>query len=94
MSHYHGTTVALESHTSSGLELLCDKCRFAKQIDCGIAIQEYDLPEVQLIVEILLLVEELCNVSLELSVQCCELESIVCNLKVPMFFLIIVIRKV
>ena len=44
--------------------------------------QEYDLPEFQLIVEILCLIEDLCNVWLELSVQVCELESSICNIEV------------
>ena len=39
-----------------------------KKIHSGLAVQEYDLPEVQLIVEILRLVEELCGVWLEFSV--------------------------
>ena len=48
----------------------------------GLDIQNYDLPEVQLIVEIWSLIEELDNVWLGLSVQLCGLESPVCNLKV------------
>ena len=72
--HYHGFTVALKSHTADGLERICDQFRVAKQIHSGMAVQEYDLPEVQLIVEILRLIEKLCNVWLEFSVQQCELE--------------------
>ena len=67
--HYHGSTVALKSHTATGLERLCDQCWVSKQIHRGMNVQEYDLPEVQLIVEILLLIEELCDAWLELSVQ-------------------------
>ena len=55
---------------------------------------KYDLPEVQLVVEVLRLVEELGNVWLELWVQLCELESHVWNLKVRILFLIIIIGKV
>ena len=54
--------------------------------------QEYYLPEVQLIVEILRLIEELCDVWLEFSVQLCELESPVYNLEVRIFILIVIIR--
>ena len=69
MGHYHGSTVAIESHTSAGLESLCDQCRVAKQIHCGLTVQKYDLTEFQLIVEILRLIEELYDVWLKLSVQ-------------------------
>ena len=67
--HYHGTTVALESHTAAGLEHICDQCRVAEKILCGLAVQKYDLPEVQIIVEIWRLIEELGEVWLKLSVQ-------------------------
>ena len=69
VGHSHGTTLALKSHTSARLERICDQCRVAKKIHRGLAVQEYDLPEVHLIVEILRLVEELCDVWLEFSVQ-------------------------
>ena len=62
VDHYHGTTVAIDSHSAAGLERLCDQCQVAKQIHLGLAVKEYDLPEVQLIVEILCLFEQLCNV--------------------------------
>ena len=75
VGHYHGYTVALKLHTDSGLERLCDQCRVTKQIHRVLVVQEYDLPEVQLIVEILRLVEELCDVWLKFSVQLFELES-------------------
>ena len=65
-----------------------------KKIRCGLTAQKYDLPEVQIIFEILRLIEELYYVWLELSVQWCELISPICNLKVRIFFLIVVIRKV
>ena len=69
VGHYHGPIVALKSHTAAGLECLCDQCRIAEQIHRGLAVQKYDLPEVQPIVEILILVEEICDVWLEFSVQ-------------------------
>ena len=59
MVHYHGTTVALESHTASGLERLYDQCWVAKKIHHGMAAQKYDLPEVQIIVGIWRLVKDL-----------------------------------
>ena len=94
MGDYHGTTVDLESHTADGLERLCDQCRVEKKIHLGLTVQNYDLPEVQLIVEILRLVKDLCDVWLGFSVQLCELEPLLCNLKVLIFFLIVVIIKV
>ena len=57
-------------------------------------VQKYDLPEVQLVVEVWRLVEELGDAWLEFLVQLCELESPVCNLKVRILFLIIIIGKV
>ena len=65
-----------------------------RKIYCGLNVQRYDLPKVQLVVEVWLLVEELGNVWLELSVQLCEFESTVCNLKVRILFLFIIIGKV
>ena len=61
---------------------------------CGLTVQKYDFPEVQLIVEIWRLIEELSDVWLKFSVQMYELESPVCNLKVRIFFPIVIIRKV
>ena len=57
VGHYHGTTIALESHAASGLVSLCDQCMVAEQIHCGLTVQNYDLPEVQLVVEVWRLVE-------------------------------------
>ena len=62
MGPYYGSTVALKLHTASELEHLCDQFRVAKQIHRGLAVQEYDFPEVQIIVELLRLIEELCYV--------------------------------
>ena len=73
VGHYHGATIALESHTASGLVSLCDQCLVAEKIHCGLTVQKYDLPEVQLVVEVWRLVEELGNVWLKFSVQLCEL---------------------
>ena len=83
--------MALKSHTAAGLLRFCDQCRVAKQIHFGLTVQDYDLPEVHLIVEILRLIEELCDVRFKFSVQFCELESNVCNMNVRIFFLIVVI---
>ena len=94
MGHYHGFTVSLKLHTAAGIERLCDQFRVAKKIHRRLAVQEYDIPEVHIIVEILRLVEELCDVWLEFLVQLCELESPICNMKVRIFFLIIIIGKV
>ena len=91
---YHGTTVSRESHAAAGFERFFDQCLVADQIHCGLTVQKYDLPEVQLIVGIWRLIEELGDVWLKLLVQFCELESLVYNLKVRIFFLIIVIGKV
>ena len=71
--HYHGTTIAIESHAAAGLVRLCDQCLVAEQIHYGLTVQKYDLPEVQLVVEVWRLIEELGNVWLELLVQLCEL---------------------
>ena len=94
MSHYHGTTIALESHAAAGLASLCDQCLVAEQIHCGPTVQKYDLPEVQLIVGVWRLIEELGDMWLEFSVQLSELESPVCNLKVRILFLFIIIGNV
>ena len=91
MGHYHGTTIALESHAASGIVSLCDQCLVSVQIHCGMTVQKYDLPEVQLVVKVWSLVGELGDVWLEFLVQFCELESSVCNLKVRILFLIIII---
>ena len=72
VGHYHGTTIALESHADFRLVSLCDQFLVAKQIHCGLTVQKYDLPEVQLVVEVWRLVEEFGNVWLEISVQLCE----------------------
>ena len=90
MSHYDGTTIALESHDADVLVSLCDQCLVAEQIHCGMTVQKYDLPEFQLAVEVWRLVEELGDVWLEFLVQLCELESPVCNLKVRILFIIII----
>ena len=74
VGHYYGSTTALESHTATGFERLCDQCYIAEQINCGLTVQSYYLPEVKLIVEIWRLIEELCDVWLEFSVQLCKLE--------------------
>ena len=68
--------------TNTGLEHLCYQCLVSEKIHCGMTVQNYDIPEVQLIVEIWRLIEELGNVWLEFLVQLCELESLVCNMKV------------
>ena len=68
VGHYHGTTIALESHAAAGLVSLCDQCLIAEQIHFGVTVQKYDLPEVQLVVEVWRLVEELGGVWLELLV--------------------------
>ena len=94
VGHYHGTTVALESHAAAGLVSLCDQCLVAEQIHCRMTVQKYDLPEVQLAVEVWRLVEELGDVWIEFSVQLRELESPVCNLKVRILFLFIITGKV
>ena len=94
MGHYHGNTTDLESHGSAGLVSLCDQCLVAEQIHFGLTVQKYNPPEVQLVVEVWRLVEELVNVWLKFSVKLCELESPLCNLKVQIFFLIIIIGKV
>ena len=91
--HYHGTTIALESRYAAGLECLCDQFLAAEKTHCVLTVQTYDLPEVQLIVEIWRLVEDFGDVWLKCLVQLCELESPVCNLKVQIFFLIIVVGK-
>ena len=75
VGHYHGTTIALESHAASGLVSLCDQCLVAEQIHCGLTVKKYDLPEVQLVVEVWRLVEDLGDVWLKLLVQMCELGS-------------------
>ena len=94
VGHYHGNTISLESHADAGLVSLCDQCLVAEKIHFGLTVQKYDIPEVQLVVEVWCLVEELCDVWLELSVQLCELESLVCNLKVRIFLLFVIIGKV
>ena len=94
MGPYHDSNVVLKLYTSDGIERLCYQCWVAKQTNCGLNVQKYDLPEVHLIIEILSLIEKLCDVWLEFSIQRCELESPVYNLKVLIFFLVIVIRKV
>ena len=94
VGHYRGTTIALGSHAYAGLVRLCDQCLVVEQIHCGLTVQKYDLPEFQLVVEIWRLIEELGDVWLEFSVQLCELESPVLNLKVRIFFRIVVIVKV
>ena len=81
-------------HTAVVLERLYDQFRVEKQIHRGLAVQKYDILEVQLIFEIWRLIDELGDVWLEFSVQLFELESPVCNLKVRIFFLVVVIRKV
>ena len=73
VGHYHGTTIALESHAAAGLLSLFDQCLVAEQIHCGLTVQKYDLPEVQLVVGVWRLVEELGDLWLELSVQLCKL---------------------
>ena len=75
VGHYHGSTVALKLHSAAGIECICDKFRVAKKIRCVLAVQNYDLHEFHLIVEIMRLIEELCDVWLEFSVQLCELET-------------------
>ena len=52
VGHYHGTTIALESHAASGPVSLCDQCLVAEQIHCGHTVQKYDLPEVQICFEV------------------------------------------
>ena len=52
VGHYHGTTIALESHAASGLLSLCYQGLVAEKIHCGLTVQKYDLPEVQLVVEV------------------------------------------
>ena len=69
VGHYHCSTVALKLHTAAGFECLCNQCRFAKQIHCGLTVQEYNLPKFQLIVEILRLIEDLFDTWFELLVQ-------------------------
>ena len=56
VGNYHGSAAVLKSHTAAGLERLCDQFQVEKQIHCGLTVKEYDLPEVQLIVEILRLI--------------------------------------
>ena len=73
VGHYHGTAIALESHNDAGIVRICDQCLVAEQIYCGLTVQNYDFPEVQLIVEICRLIEELGDVWPELSVQWCDL---------------------
>ena len=94
MGPYHDSNVVLKLYTSDGIERLCYQCWVAKQTNCGLNVQKYDLPEVQIIVEIWRLIEDIGDVWLKFSVQFCELESLVCNLKVRIFILIIVIAKV
>ena len=94
VGHYYGTTIALESHSAAGLLSLCDQFLVAEQIHYGLIVQKYYLPEVQLVVEFWRLVEELGDVWIEFSVQLCELESPVCNLKIRILFLFIIIGKV
>ena len=94
MGPYHDSNVVLKLYTSDGIERLCYQCWVAKQTNCGLNVQKYDLPEVHLIIEILSLIEKLCDVWLEFSIQRRELESPVYNLKVLIFFLVIVIIKV
>ena len=69
VGHYHGTTIALESHDAAGIVSICDQCLVAEQIHCGLTVKKYDLPWDQLVVEVWLLVEDLCDVWLEFSVQ-------------------------
>ena len=69
VGHYHGTTIALESHAAAGLVSICDQCLVAEKIHCGLTVQKYDLPEFQLVVEVWRLVEELGDVWLEVLVQ-------------------------
>ena len=94
VGHYHGVTIALESNTVSGLVSLCNQCLVAEQIHCGLTVQKYDLREVHLVVEVWRLVEDLGDVWLKLSVQWCELEPPLCNLKVLILFLIITIENI
>ena len=61
MSHYHGTTIDIEYHADAGLVRLCDQFLVAEQIHCGLTVQRYDLPEVQLIVKIWRLIEDIGN---------------------------------
>ena len=69
VGHYHGTTIPLESHADAELVSLCDQCLVSEQIHCGLTVLKYDLPEVQLVVEVWSLVEELGDVRIEFSVQ-------------------------
>ena len=59
VGHYHGTTIALESHAAAGIVRLCEQYLVAEQIHCGLSVQKYDLSEVHIIVEIWRLIEEL-----------------------------------
>ena len=67
LGHYHDTTVAIESHNAAGLECICDQFRVTKEIHHVLTFQKYDLPDVQLIVEIWRLIEDLGDVWLEFS---------------------------
>ena len=49
VGHYHGTTIALESHASAVLVSLCDQCLVSEHIHFGLTVQNYDFPEVQLV---------------------------------------------
>ena len=52
VGHYHGTTIALESHDAAGLVSICDQFLVAEKIHCGMTVQKYYLPEVQVVVEV------------------------------------------
>ena len=73
VGRYYGIIIALDSHADAGLVRICDQFMVAEQIHCGLTFQEYDLPEVQLVVEFCRLVEDIGHVWLEFSVQLCEL---------------------
>ena len=69
VGHYHGNNIALESHDVAVLLSLCDQCLVSEQIHCVLTVQKYDLPEVQIVVEVWRLVEELGSVCLQILVQ-------------------------
>ena len=94
VGHHHGPTIALQSHTVTGLEGLFHESWVADQIHCGLAIQKYNLLEVKLDLGAMHLLEELCNSWFKLVLYLRELESIILELEVRIFFLCVRIGHV
>ena len=88
VGHYHGTTIALESHAVAGLLSLCNQCLVAEQIYFRLTVQKY---EVHIVIKVRRLIKDLGDLWIKLSVQLCELKPPVCNLKVRILFLVIII---